>query len=59
MIDRINQRIEDLTGLEVDTAEELQVKSWLAEGCVLNKFLLFSHFLAYDWIYYFYFVYSS
>lgn len=27
MIDTINQRIEDLTGLEMDTAEELQVKS--------------------------------
>lgn len=26
MIDKINQRIEDLTGLEMDTAEELQVK---------------------------------
>uniref|UniRef100_A0AAQ6A4L5 Prolyl 4-hydroxylase subunit alpha-1 n=1 Tax=Amphiprion ocellaris TaxID=80972 RepID=A0AAQ6A4L5_AMPOC len=28
MIDTINQRIEDLTGLEMDTAEELQVKSY-------------------------------
>lgn len=27
VIETINQRIEDLTGLEVDTAEELQVKS--------------------------------
>lgn len=27
MIETINQRIEDLTGLEMDTAEELQVKS--------------------------------
>lgn len=27
-IDKINQRIEDLTGLEMDTAEELQVKCW-------------------------------
>lgn len=26
VIETINQRIEDLTGLEVDTAEELQVK---------------------------------
>lgn len=25
MIEKINQRIEDLTGLEMDTAEELQV----------------------------------
>lgn len=32
MIDKINQRIEDLTGLEMDTAEELQVKSSLVEG---------------------------
>lgn len=30
-IDKINQRIEDLTGLEIDTAEELQVRCcfWL------------------------------
>lgn len=27
-IDKINQRIEDLTGLEMDTAEELQVSCW-------------------------------
>lgn len=27
VIERINQRIEDLTGLEMDTAEELQVRS--------------------------------
>lgn len=27
IIEKINQRIEDITGLEVDTAEELQVKS--------------------------------
>lgn len=27
MIDKINDRIEDLTGLEMDTAEELQVKT--------------------------------
>lgn len=33
VIDKINQRIEDLTGLEMDTAEELQVKTSLAEGC--------------------------
>ncbi len=33
MIEKINQRIEDLTGLEMDTAEELQVKSSLVEGC--------------------------
>ncbi len=33
MIEKINQRIEDLTGLEMDTAEELQVKSWLGEPC--------------------------
>lgn len=42
VIDTINQRIEDLTGLEMDTAEELQVKSSLAESC---KYLLF--FLTY------------
>lgn len=42
MIDTINQRIEDLTGLEMDTAEELQVKqefmcrrSWTFK-CLLN-----------------------
>lgn len=28
LIDRINQRIEDLTGLEIDTAEELQVRNY-------------------------------
>lgn len=28
MIDIINQRIEDLTGLEMDTAEELQVRAF-------------------------------
>lgn len=33
MIEKINQRIEDITGLEMDTAEELQVKTSLAEGC--------------------------
>lgn len=27
VIERINQRIEDLTGLEMDTAEELQVSN--------------------------------
>lgn len=27
VVEKINQRIEDITGLEVDTAEELQVKS--------------------------------
>lgn len=32
MIEMINQRIEDITGLEMDTAEELQVKTLLAEG---------------------------
>lgn len=33
MIDVINQRIEDLTGLEMDTAEELQVKSSVVGNC--------------------------
>lgn len=34
LIDRINQRIEDLTGLEMDTAEELQVQT---EKTLLNS----------------------
>uniref|UniRef100_A0A4W5PMJ1 Prolyl 4-hydroxylase subunit alpha-1 n=1 Tax=Hucho hucho TaxID=62062 RepID=A0A4W5PMJ1_9TELE len=32
MIDQINQRIEDLTGLEMDTAEELQVANYGVGG---------------------------
>uniref|UniRef100_A0A8C4NS52 Prolyl 4-hydroxylase subunit alpha-1 n=1 Tax=Dicentrarchus labrax TaxID=13489 RepID=A0A8C4NS52_DICLA len=32
MIDKINQRIEDLTGLEMDTAEELQVANYGVGG---------------------------
>ncbi|KAF7669100.1 hypothetical protein LDENG_00247710 [Lucifuga dentata] len=32
LIDRINQRIEDLTGLEMDTAEELQVANYGVGG---------------------------
>ncbi|XP_056147571.1 prolyl 4-hydroxylase subunit alpha-1b isoform X2 [Lampris incognitus] len=32
MIDRINQRIEDLTGLEMDTAEELQIANYGVGG---------------------------
>uniref|UniRef100_A0A4W6ER07 Prolyl 4-hydroxylase subunit alpha-1 n=1 Tax=Lates calcarifer TaxID=8187 RepID=A0A4W6ER07_LATCA len=32
MIERINQRIEDLTGLEMDTAEELQVANYGVGG---------------------------
>lgn len=38
MIDKINQRIEDLTGLEMDTAEELQVKRSL---WTFNPFFFF------------------
>lgn len=51
MIEKINQRIEDLTGLEVDTAEELQVKSLLGEshGCSTQKSL----FLLWFWSYFF------
>lgn len=41
MIDVINQRIEDLTGLEMDTAEELQVKilpnlDYIFQTCLIN-----------------------
>ncbi|XP_074502316.1 prolyl 4-hydroxylase subunit alpha-1b isoform X1 [Sebastes fasciatus] len=32
MIDKINQRIEDLTGLEMDTAEELQIANYGVGG---------------------------
>ncbi|KAL0964497.1 hypothetical protein UPYG_G00324640 [Umbra pygmaea] len=32
MVDRINQRIEDITGLEMDTAEELQVANYGVGG---------------------------
>lgn len=41
LIDKINQRIEDLTGLEMDTAEELQVNSSLAESCGHSAVFLF------------------
>lgn len=45
VIDTINQRIEDLTGLEMDTAEELQVKSSLAECCKYAIYIFFSSYL--------------
>lgn len=46
MIDKINQRIEDLTGLEMDTAEELQVKRSLVEGRGHStQFYIWFHFL--------------
>lgn len=40
MIDTINQRIEDLTGLEMDTAEELQVKRTFKTVFLYFVFLL-------------------
>lgn len=42
-IDKINQRIEDLTGLEMDTAEELQVSCWLGSRLPLAQILVVVH----------------
>ena len=38
VVDKINQRIEDLTGLEMDTAEELQV-CMLVDVCVYAEWV--------------------
>lgn len=34
VVDRINQRIQDITGLDVTTAEELQVWHWCVKVCI-------------------------
>lgn len=39
-IDKINQRIEDLTGLEMDTAEELQVRCWFGSRWLFAQLTL-------------------
>uniref|UniRef100_A0A8C5FAU5 Prolyl 4-hydroxylase, alpha polypeptide I b n=1 Tax=Gadus morhua TaxID=8049 RepID=A0A8C5FAU5_GADMO len=41
LIDKINQRIEDLTGLEMDTAEEMQVELNFVFGKIHNNFNIF------------------
>ena len=41
LIDKINQRIEDLTGLEMDTAEEMQVELNLVFGKIHNNSNIF------------------
>lgn len=47
MIDKINQRIEDLTGLEMETAEELQVNC----SCVKSVDIYIMFFFIVTFIY--------